>query len=108
MDLNHISVEALKEFLRGVFQALRERTAGGNFRELLSVISFRGLQVKPAPDERRFVPGSATRVPAGRKCCDLIRGNVSHRKQTRCAKLFFCVAATCLSPQKKEGPARSG
>src|SRR5579863_1675522 len=108
LNLRSISVEALKEFFSGVFQALRERNAGGNSRKLLSVISFRGLQVKPAPDERQFVPGSATRVPAGRKCCDSFRGTATHRKQTRCAKLFFRLRRNlfCLRKKRRAGSIR--
>jgi large subunit ribosomal protein L20 len=32
-----------------------------------------------------------------------IRGAAPHRKQTRCAKLFFCFAATCFVSAKKKG-----
>jgi hypothetical protein len=43
--------------------------------------------------EGRFVPGGASRVPAGRKLlrCISRHGN-THRKQTRCAKLPFAKA----------------
>src|SRR5579863_4440078 len=63
---------------------------------------FRGLQVKPAPDERQFVPGSATRVPAGRKCCDSFRGTATHRKQTRCATLFSRGRNLFVSEKKRK------
>jgi hypothetical protein len=66
----------LKKFLAKLF-SLAKNAGLEKVLQAALVCFFRGLQVEPAPDERPFVPGSATRVPAGRNCRDLFRGIVA-------------------------------